>query len=232
MTCNCLRVRGRGRRGWQPPCQPVIFMGINATVVVTSFPWHCSPRGEKVRHWPLCWCPPLPLSISILKMWNVSEQSTEKTAAGFKMQGVSKKSRHFVAWTAIFVSSSEVPVGTGCFEKVNIKRCVEQKASAAVCSHGSYIHPAAAAELHILMLHLILISFCLKHTVSSRDWLSWSNHLYVWGKSNFHSKFNIKENSRRDTFTEAEVHEVWEPRGPHFLCAVQDVQQDVFCSLF
>lgn len=208
MTCNCLWVRGRGRRGWQPPCQPVIFMGINATVVVTSFPWHCSPRGEKVRHWPLCWCPPSCCPSLFWKCEMFWSSRQKKTAAGFKMQGVSKKSRHFVAWTAIFVVSSEVPVGTGCFEKVNIKRCVEQKASAAVCSHGSDIHPAAAAELHILMLHLILISFCLKHTVSSRDWLSWSNHLYVWGKSNFHSKFNIKENSRRDTFAQAEVHEV------------------------
>ena len=113
--------------------------------------------------------PAVHLYFENVKCFGAVDRKKKKTAAGFKMQGVSKKSRHFMARTAIFVVSSEVPVGTGGFEKVNIKRCVEQKGSAAVCSHGSYIHPAAAAaaEPHILMLHLILISFCLKHTASS-----------------------------------------------------------------
>lgn len=64
------------------------------------------------------------------------------------MQDVSKKSRHLASQTA------EIPVGTGFLEKVNIKRRVEQKRPASVCSQGSYNHLAAAA-LNILMFHLL-----------------------------------------------------------------------------
>uniref|UniRef100_A0A3B4GFE3 HAT C-terminal dimerisation domain-containing protein n=1 Tax=Pundamilia nyererei TaxID=303518 RepID=A0A3B4GFE3_9CICH len=64
--------------------------------------------------------PPLLLSISILKTCTAMEQKMgKKTAPGVEMQGVSKKSCHFVSQTDI---CQEPTMGMGFFEKVNIKR--------------------------------------------------------------------------------------------------------------
>lgn len=75
----------------------------------------------------------------------------KKTAPGVEMQGVSKKSCHFVSQTDI---CQEPTMGMGFFEKVNIKRCVEQKDLLQFAPRGQKSIQPPAAAFNFLKFHL------------------------------------------------------------------------------